>query len=100
MHTVRSHTKLVLGSTSVSILLFLLGCSLPVIPADNTYEVLGGIVQRDHPSLGRANSAFDIDESELSRERATVTAQATTALPSLFTAPQPLEPLKHSAIIP
>jgi hypothetical protein len=98
MHTVRSHTKLVLGSTAGSMLLFLLGCSLPIIPADNTYEVLGGIVQRDHPSLGRANSAFDLDESELSSERET--AQIAPAMPSILSEAQPLEPLKHSAIIP
>ena len=98
MHTVRSHIKLVLGSTAGSMLLFLLGCSLPVIPADNTYEVLGGIVQRAHPSLGRVNSAFELDESELSSERAT--AQITPVMPSIFTEPGSVEPLKHSPIIP
>ena len=98
MHTVRSHTKRVLGTTAASMLLLALGCSLPVIPADNTYEVLGGVVQRDHPSLGRVNSAFDLDESELSSERST--AQITPVMPSIFTEPQSVEPLKHSPIIP
>jgi hypothetical protein len=98
MHTVQSHTKRVLRTTAASILLLILGCSLPVIPADNTYEVLGGIVQRDHPALGRVNSAFELDESELSRERAT--AQITPVMSSIFTEPGSVEPLKHSPIIP
>ena len=98
MHTVQSHTKRVLRTTAASMLLLMLGCSLPVIPADNTYEVLGGIVQRAHPSLGRVNSAFELDESELSRERAT--AQITPVMSSIFTEPGSVEPLKHSPIIP
>jgi hypothetical protein len=79
MHTVQSHTKRVLRTTAASILLLILGCSLPVIPADNTYEVLGGIVQRDHPALGR---------------------QITPVMSSIFTEPGSVEPLKHSPIIP
>ncbi|MGY8730785.1 MAG: hypothetical protein ACKVK0_01540 [Pirellulales bacterium] len=98
MHTVQSHTKRVLRTTAASMLLLMLGCSLPVIPADNTYEVLGGIVQRAHPSLGRVNSAFELDESELSSERAT--AQITPVMPSIFNEPGSVEPLKHSPIIP
>jgi|GEM_PF-6493523 len=98
MLTVRSHAKLVLGSTVAGLLCFCLGCSLPVIPADDTYEVLGGIVQREHPSLGRANSAFDLNKAELSAE--TESTLAAPAVPSLFKDPQPLERLKHSPIIP
>lgn len=98
MHTLSSHTRLVFGSTAVSLLCFFLGCSLPVIPADDTYEVLGGIVQRDHPSLGRVNSAFEISKSELSTE--TVTPQIAPAIPPIFKDPHPLKPLEHSPIIP
>ncbi|HIA63530.1 MAG TPA: hypothetical protein EYN93_11665 [Planctomycetaceae bacterium] len=98
MFTVRSHAKLVLRSTVAGLLCFCLGCSLPVIPADDTYEVLGGIVQREHPSLGRANSAFDLNKAELSAE--TESAIATPVVPSLFKNPRPLERLKHSPIIP
>jgi len=98
MLTVRSHAKLVLGSTVAGLLCFCLGCSLPVITADDTYEVLGGIVQREHPSLGRANSAFDLNKAELSAE--TESTLAAPAVPSLFKDPQPLERLKHSPIIP
>ncbi len=98
MFTVRSHVKLVLGSTVAGLLCFCLGCSLPVIPADDTYEVLGGIVQREHPSLGRANSAFDLNQAEVSAE--TESAPAAPMVPSLFNNPQPLERLKHSPIIP
>ena len=98
MHTLSSHTRLVFGSTAVSLLCFFLGCSLPVIPADDTYEVLGGIVQREHPSLGRANSAFEINQSELATEMESV--QTAPMLPSILKDPEPLEPLKHSPIIP
>ncbi len=98
MLTVRSHVKLMLGSTAAGLLCFFLGCSLPVIPADDTYEVLGGVVQRDHPSLGRANSAFDLSDSEVSA--ATEAVQAAPSVPSLFKGPQPLDRQKHSPIIP
>ena len=98
MFTIRSHAKLVLGSTVAGLLCFCLGCSLPVIPADDTYEVLGGIVQREHPSLGRANSAFDLNKIQLSAE--TESAIAAPVVPSLFKNPRPLERLKHSPIIP
>ena len=98
MFTVRSHAKLVLGSTVAGLLSFCLGCSLPIIPADDTYEVLGGIVQREHPSLGRANSAFDLNKAELSAE--TEPAPVAPVAPSLFKNPRPLERLKHSPIIP
>jgi hypothetical protein len=94
----RCHTKRVLSSTAATLLCFVLGCSLPVIPADDTYEVLGGIVQREHPSLGRANSAFDLVESERASE-AKLTPSV-SAIPSIFNEPQPLERLKHSPIIP
>ena len=98
MFSVRSHFKLILGSTAGGLLCCFLGCSLPVIPADDTYEVLGGVVQREHPSLGRANSAFDLSDSDISA--ATETAPAAPAVPSLLTGPQPLDRLKHSPIIP
>ena len=95
MFTLRSHVKLILGSTAAGLLCFCLGCSLPVIPADDTYEVLGGVVQRDHPSLGRANSVFDLSDPEIS-----AATKAVQAAPSLFKDPQPLDLLKHSPIIP
>jgi len=98
MFTVRNHAKLVLGSTVAALLCFCLGCSLPVIPGDDTYEVLGGIVQREHPSLGRANSAFDLRQAEVSAE--TESAPNAPAVPSLLKNPQPLERLRHSPIIP
>ena len=98
MLTVRSHVKLMLGSTAAGLLCIFLGCSLPVIPADDTYEVLGGVVQREHPSLGRANSAFDLRDSDISTS--TEAAQAAPALPSLLRGPQPLDRRKHSPIIP
>lgn len=98
MHTGRSHAKLMLGSTIASLSCLFIGCSLPNVPADDTYEVLGGIVQREHPSIGRANSAFDLDKSELAVERESV--QAAPLLPALLKDPEPLEQLKHSPIIP
>jgi hypothetical protein len=98
MYIVRSHVKLMLGTTVASLLCLFLGCSLPNIPADDTYEVLGGIVQREHPSLGRANSAFEINQSELATEMESV--QTAPMLPSILKDPEPLEPLKHSPIIP
>ncbi len=98
MHTVRSPVKLMLGSTIASLLCLVLGCSLPNIPNDDTYEVLGGIVQREHPSLGRANSAFDLNQSELATEKQSV--QAAPVLPAILKDPEPLERLKHSPIIP
>ena len=98
MHTVRSHAKLTLGSTIASLSCLFLGCSLPNVPADDTYEVLGGIVQREHPSLGRANSAFDLDKSELAAEMESV--QAAPLVPTILKDPEPLDQLKHSPIIP
>lgn len=97
MYTVRSHIKLTLGTTVASLCVFL-GCSLPNIPGDDTYEVLGGIVQREHPTLGRANSAFEIDQSEIAPE--TEALQAAPMLPSILKDPKPLDPLKHPPIIP
>ena len=98
MHTLRSHVKLSLGSTLASLLCLFFGCSLPNIPADDTYEVLGGIVEREHPSLGRANSAFDLSKSELSAESDAVLPPP--MMPRILKDPKPLERLKHSPIIP
>ena len=98
MYTVRSHVKLMLGSTIASLLCLVFGCSLPNIPNDDTYEVLGGIVQREHPSLGRVNSAFDLNKSELAAENEAV--RAAPILPAILKDPMPLERLKHSPIIP
>jgi hypothetical protein len=98
MYTVRSHVKLMLGSTIACLLCLVLGCSLPNIPNDDTYEVLGGIVQREHPSLGRANSAFDLNESKLVAENEP--ARTAPILPAILKDPEPLERLKHSPIIP
>ena len=98
MFTVRSHSKIIFNSALAGLLCCSLGCSLPIIPADDVYEVLGGIVQREHPSLGRANSAFDLSKSELSAEAES--AQAAPVVPSIFRDPQPLERLNHSPIIP
>ncbi|MCS5630885.1 MAG: hypothetical protein NZ744_08640 [Pirellulaceae bacterium] len=71
---------------------------MPNIPNDDTYEVLGGIVQREHPSLGRANSAFDLNESEFISKNESV--RAAPFLPTLLKDPEPLERFKHSPIIP
>ena len=98
MHTLRSHVKLSLGSTLASLLCLFFGCSLPNIPADDTYEVLGGIVEREHPSLGRANSAFEINHSQIAPEAESL--QAAPLYPSILKDPKPLEPLKHPPIIP
>ena len=98
MLIVRCHVKLMVGSTIASLLCLVLGCSLPNIPNDDTYEVLGGIVQRKHPSLGRANSAFDLNKAELAAEKESV--QAAPMLPAILKDPKPLERLKHSPIIP
>ena len=98
MYTVRSYIKLTLGTTLASLLCVFLGCSLPNIPDDDTYEVLGGIVQREHPTLGRANSAFEINHSEITPDAESL--QAAPLYPSILKDPKPLEPLKHPPIIP
>ena len=98
MHTVRSHVKLMFGPTIASLVCLVFGCSLPNIPNDDAYEVLGGIVQREHPSVGRVNSAFDLDKSELAAENEAV--RVAPILPAILKDPVPLERLKHSPIIP
>jgi hypothetical protein len=71
---------------------------MPNIPDDDTYEVLGGIVQREHSTLGRANSAFEINHSQIAPEAESL--QAAPLYPSILKDPKPLEPLKHPPIIP
>ncbi|MBT4694019.1 MAG: hypothetical protein HOB73_11805 [Planctomycetaceae bacterium] len=98
MPTLRSRAKLVLSSTTIATICFVVGCSLPVIPADDAYEVLGGIVEREHPSIGRANSAFELDKSRLTSD--IQSTQTAPPIPSILRDPQPLERSKHSPIIP
>jgi len=98
MHTVPSFVKLLRWSTIASVLCLVLGCSLPNNHNDDAYEVLGGIVQREHPSLGRANSAFDLNKSELEVEDEPV--RGAPILPAILKDPDPLDPLNHSPIIP
>jgi hypothetical protein len=98
MYPLRNDTTRVIRTTAIILLCLFLGCSLPVTPADDTYEVLGGIVQREHPSLGRANSAFDLSKTKVTTEA--IPPRAAPAVPPIFKDPQPLERLKHSPIIP
>jgi len=98
MFNVCSHYSLVPKISVVLFLGFSLGCSLPPMPDDDAFEVLGGIVHRDHPTLGRANSAFELSPSDLSAESEPI--PAAPMVPSFLTEPKPLEALKHSPIIP
>ncbi len=76
----------------------LLGCSLPVVPDDDAFETFGGIVEREHPSMGRVNSAFEVPKPPPILP--TDLSDSGSMSSELDASPFQIDPARHSPLIP